>query len=144
MDVGRGSAATDPERASVASYFDMVDRIQPGAMNGEPDGVAREMASALANGDTSGLDKMIRETEAAKTRLAAVAPPASCAAHHRESLGSLDDALAVLQSLKSAMESSDPAAQLANVAAQGNALRARAEILQKEEQALRERYGLKR
>ena len=140
----RSSAGFDAERASVAAYFNAVDRIQMGGMTGEAEGIAREMAAALANGDTSGLDKMIRETEAAKQSLAAVTPPASCAAHHRETLASFDDAMDVLRSLKTAMESSDPATQLAGVSARATALRPRAEALQKEELTLRERYGLKR
>ena len=140
----QGSAGSDSMRAAVAAYFDAVDHIQPGAMSGEAEGVAHEMAAALTSGDTSSLDKMIRETEAAKARLAAVTPPVPCAAHHRESLGSLDDAMEVLRSLKTAMESSEPATQLANVSTQATALRSRAEALQKEELALRERYGLKR
>jgi type IV secretory pathway VirB10-like protein len=139
-----GNAASDPERAAVAAYFDAVDHIQAGAVSGEPDAVANEMAAALANGDTSGLDKMIRQTEAAKASLAAITPPAPCVTHHRESLASLDDALEVLRSMKTAMESSDPVAQLANVSAKATALRSRADVLQKEEQALRQRYGLKR
>jgi len=77
-------------------------------MSGEAEGVANEMAAALAKGDTSGLDRMIRETEAAKESLAALTPPASCATHHRGSLGSLDDALEILRSLKTAMESPGP------------------------------------
>ena len=140
----RGSAGFDAERASVAAYFDAVDHIQAGSMSGEAEGVANEMAAALAKGDTSGLDKVIRETEAAKQGLAALTPPASCAAHHRESLASLDDAMEVLRSMKTTMESSEPATQLANVSARATALRSRADALQKEELALRERYGLKR
>jgi type IV secretory pathway VirB10-like protein len=140
----RGSAGFDAERASVAAYFGAVDHIQAGSMSGEAEGVAREMAAALANGDTSGLDKMIRETEAAKQSLAALSPPASCAAHHRESLASLDDAVEVLRSLKSAMESSEPASRLADVSTRATALRSRAEALQKEELVLRQRYDLKR
>jgi hypothetical protein len=42
------------------------------------------------------------------------------------------------------MESSDPVAALSAVTAKGQALRTRADFLQKEEQALRERYGLRR
>jgi len=140
----RGSAASDPMRAAVSTYFDAVERVQAGAASGDPNGIAQEMAAALANGDTSGLDKMIRETEAAKARLAAVAPPAPCAAHYRESVGSLDDALDVLRSLKAAMESSEPVAQLGAVTTRAQALRTRADALQKEELTLRERYGLKR
>ena len=100
------------------------------------------MAAALAKGDTSGLDRMIRETEAAKESLAALTPPASCAAHHRGSLGSLDDALEILRSLKTAMESPEPAVQLPGVAARATALRSRVDVLQREEVALRQRYGL--
>ena len=134
----------DAERAAVVAYFEAIDRIQPTEMNGEAEGVAGGIASALANGDTSGLDRMIRDTEAAMVRLSAVTTPPPCAVHHRESLGSLDDALEVLRSLKAAMESSDAAAALATVSARGNALRSRAEALKKEEATLRERYGLKR
>ena len=139
----RGGAGSDSMRAAVAAYFDTVEHIQAGAMSGEANSVAQEMAAALASGDTSSLDKMIRETEAAKERLAAVAPPAPCATHHRESLGSLDDALEVLRALKAAMESPEPIAQLASVSTRGAALRSRADVLQKEEVALRRRYGLK-
>lgn len=140
---GREDAGSDPMRAAVASYFDAVDHIQQGAMSGDADGIAHEMAAALANGDTSGLDKMIRQTEAAKASLAVITPPAPCAAFHRESLASLDAGIEVLRSLKAAMESSEPVAQLANVSARATELRSRAEALQKEEAALRERYGLK-
>jgi hypothetical protein len=140
----RNSGGADPMRYAVAAYFETVERIQVGSMSGNAESVGQEMAAALASGDMSSLDKMIRETEAAKVRLAAVAPPAPCAAHHRESLGSLDDALEVLRSLKAAMESPEPIGQLANVTTRAQALRSRAEVLKKEELALKERYGLKR
>jgi hypothetical protein len=139
----RGNAGADPERAAVVAYFDAADRIQAGAMSGEAEGIANEMAAALANGDTSSLDKMIRQTETAKASLAAVTPPAPCASVHRETLASLDDSLEVLRSMKSAMESSEPAAQLASVATRATALRSRANALQTEELALRQRFGLK-
>jgi hypothetical protein len=139
----RNGGGEDPTRAAVAAYFDTIERIQVGSMSGNAESVGQEMAAALASGDMSSLDKMIRETEAAKVRLAAVSPPAPCAAHHHESLGSLDDALEVLRSLKAAMESQEPVAQLGNVSARAQALRSRSEILQKEERALKERYGLK-
>jgi hypothetical protein len=140
----RRGAGTDSARAAVAAYLDAVDHIQPGKMSGDAESVAGEMAGALAKGDTSGLDRMIRETEAATESLAALTPPAPCAALHRESLGSLDDALEVLHSLKTAMESPDPAAQFTGVATRATALRSRSEALQKEELALRQRYGLTR
>jgi hypothetical protein len=139
----RGVAGADPARAAVAAYFDAVDHIQKGAMSGDADSVAQEMAAALANGDTSGLDKMIQQTESAKAGLAAITPPAPCADFHRESLASVDSGIEVLRTLKAAMNSSDPAGQLARVSAQATELRSRADALQKEELALRQRYGLK-
>jgi type IV secretory pathway VirB10-like protein len=141
---GADAARSGPDRAVVAAYLDAIDRVQPGATGGSPEGIANELAAALANGDTSGLDGLIRETEDAKERLTGLRPPAACAAHHRESLGSLDDALGVLRSLKTAMESPDPAAGLAQVAEQATALRSRAEALRREETTLREGYGLTR
>lgn len=139
----RESQGSDSARAAVAAYLDAVEQIQAGKL-GEAEGVANEMAAALAKGDTSGLDGMIREAEAARGSLGALAPPASCAAHYRESLGSLDDALEILRSLKTAMESPEPAAQLPGIATRAAALRSRAEALQKVEVALRQRYGLTR
>ena len=142
--MGNSPGAIDPASAAVAKYLDAVDQIQPANVSGGAESIAGEMAAALARGDTSGLDGMIRDSEAARQRLAALRPPETCAAHHRETLGSLDDALEMLKSLKSAMESSDPAGALANVASRANTLRTRAEALQNEDRALRQRYGLSR
>lgn len=142
--MGSTPGAIDPASAAVAKYLDAVDQIQPANVSGGAESIAGEMAAALARGDTSGLDGMIRDSEAARQRLAALRPPDGCATHHRETLGSLDDALEMLRSLKGAMESSDPAAALANVASRANTLRTRAEALQNEDRALRQRYGLSR
>lgn len=141
---GDPAAATDPVAAAVAKYLADVDRIQPANLNGSPESVAAEMAGALARGDTSGLDAMIRQTEAAKERLAAVRPPAPCTVHYEKSLESLDDAMGMLRALKSSMQSPDPVAGLAAVSARANILQARAEALQSEDRALRQRFGLTR
>lgn len=135
---------TDPAAEAVARYLDAVDRIQPANLNGSPESVATEMAGALARGDTSGLDAMIRQTEDAKGRLAALRPPAPCAAHYDKTLESLDDAIGMLRALKSSMQSSDPVAGLASVQARAATLQTRAEALQHEDRALRQRYGLTR
>lgn len=136
--------ASDPERAAVAAYLEALDGIRPAAIDGDAESVANGMAVALANGDASGLDKLARETEDARRRLTSVVPPPSCAAHHRETLGSLDDALEMLRSVKEAMASPEPATVLAAVAAKATALRSRAESLEREDRALRERFGLAR
>lgn len=137
-------ASADPERGAVAAYLDAIDRIQPAQVSGSAENAANELATALAKGDTSGLDAMIRDSEAAKAKLSALVPPAPCAGHYRESLASLDDALGMLRSLKGAMESPDPVGALVGVAGRATELRSRAEALQREDAALRQRYGLNR
>lgn len=136
--------APDPERAAVAAYLEALDGSRPAALEGDAESVANGMAVALANGDSSGLEKLERETEDARRRLASVVPPPACAAHHRETLGSLDDALGMLRSVKEAMASPEPATALLAVASKATALRTRAESLEREDRALRERYGLAR
>ena len=79
--MGNSPGAIDPASAAVAKYLADVDQIQPANLNGSPESVATEMATALARGDTSSLDAMIRQTEAAKERLAAARPPAPRAVH---------------------------------------------------------------
>jgi hypothetical protein len=136
--------APDPERAAVAAYLEALDGTRPAALEGDAESVANGMAVALANGDASGLERLARETEDARRRLASVVPPPSCTAHHRETLGSLDDALEMLRSVKEAMASPEPATALLAVAAKATALRTRAESLDREDRALRARYGLAR
>lgn len=144
MITGDSPATIDPASAAVAKYLADVDQIQPANLNGSPESVATEMATALARGDTSGLDAMIRQTEAAKERLVAVRPPAACAVHYQKSLESLDDAVEMLRALKSSVQSPDPVAGLASVQARAGILQTRAEALQNEERALRQRFGLTR
>ena len=137
-------APADPERAAVSAYLATIDRIQPAEIGGSAESAANELAMALAKGDTSGLDTMIRDTEAAKRQLAAVAPPPQCAAHYRECAGSLDDGLEMLRALRDALASPDPTSALLGVSARATGLRERAEALQREDAALRRRYGLER
>ncbi len=141
---GDSAVAADPAATAVATYLADVDQIQPANLSGSPESVAGEMATALARGDTSGLDAMIRQTEAAKEKLAAVRPPAPCAVHYQKSLESLDDAVEMLRALKSSMQSPDPVSGLASVQARASILQTRAEALQNEDRALRQRYGLTR
>ena len=133
-----------PDAAAVAGYFAALDAIGPSGPAGDPQSLAGGLATALAQGDTSGVDRLIGETEESRARLLAIAPPAACAAHHRETLASLDDALGMLRALKAAAGSDDPATALVDVATRSTALKGRAEALQAEERALRERYGLAR
>ena len=135
-------AAVDPVRTAVASYFQAIDRIQPGQLGADPEAMAKGIIEGLGKGDTSGIDGMIRQSETVRAKLAALATPAPCVAHHQESLGALDDSLKILQSVRNSMLTSSPSALPQDFASQANQLRERAEKLQQEEKTLRERYGL--
>lgn len=138
------AAPADPLRGAVAAYLAAVDDLQPGKRGVDAQSMGNEMAAALAKGDLSGLDELIRDTESARQRLSALSPPAPCLPFHRESLASLSDALEMLRTLKKAVSSGDPVAQLAEVSSKATSLQGRSEALRKAEQELRERYGLSR
>lgn len=131
----------DQHRSAVAAYFRALDQIQPEQFSGDAQSMAQEMAAAMAKGDTSGLDKLLKQAQATKGRLTSISVPPPCAHHHRESLNSLEDGLSLLQSIKQALGNSDPGA-LMSMATQATAMKKRAEALQGEEQRLREFYGV--
>jgi hypothetical protein len=135
-------SAGDSVRTLVVAYFDAIDHIQPAGTGGDPESTAQGIMGSLAKGDSSGFDGMIRQAEIARGRLAAISPPQPCASYHRECLVSLDNGLALMRSLKTAMAGQGAEGQLTSLAAQAEVLRKRSESLQTEEQALRRHYGV--
>lgn len=133
-------SAGEPVRPLVVAYFDAIDHIQPAGSGGDPESTAQGIMGSLAKGDFSGFDGMIRQAEVARGRLAAISPPQPCATYHRECLDSLDNGLALMRSLKTAMAGQGAEGQLTSLAAQAEVLRKRSESLQAEEQALRRHY----
>ncbi len=131
----------DAQRAAVAAYFQAIDHLQPDELGGSAEDKAQEIVTALIKGDASGLDGLIRQSEAAKQRLAAIVPPAPCARFHQECQANLDESLGMLRSIKQSISASDPKA-LEGLTQSIYALRARAEAMQREEKDLGQRYGL--
>ncbi len=132
--------ASESVRALVVAYFDAIDHLQPAGTGGDPESTAQGIMGSLTKGDSSSFDGMIQQAEAARDRLVAISPPQSCATYHRESLASLDDGLALIRSLKTAMAGQGAEGQLISLAAQAEVLRKRSETLQTEEQTLRRLY----
>ena len=132
--------ASESLRALVVAYFNAIDHLQPGGTGGDPESTAQGIVGSLAKGDSSGFEGMIQQAEGARGRLAAISPPQPCATYHRESLASLDDGLALMRSLKTAMAGQGAEGQLTSLAAQAEVLRKRSETLHTEEQALRRLY----
>jgi len=133
--------APDGLRASVAAYFEAVNQIQPGQMAGDPSEMANKIVEGMGKGDMSGLDDLTSQMASAKRRLEALKPPQPCAGHYRESLACLDESLKMIQGMKKAIETSDLDA-LSRLSSHGNELRNRTEALAREEQEIRQRYGL--
>lgn len=133
--------AADPIRAGVAGYFQAIERIQPGQLSGDPETMAKGVLEGVVKGDTSGIDGMILQSEAARASLGALTPPAPCAAFHHESLAALDESLGILRSLRTALQAGSLPADFAP---QAELLRIRTEKLQREEKTLRDKYGLTR
>ena len=132
--------APDPVRAEVAAYFQALDRIQPGQMSGDPESMAQGLLDTISKGDTSGFDGMVRQAESARAALAALVPPAPCTAFHQKSLASLDDSLALLRSFRNSLTGS--ATSLDDLAFKATGIQSRAQALQREEKALKQRYGV--
>ncbi len=131
-----------PMRQAVAAYFASIDALQPGGLGGEPQALAQEIVGGLGKGDSSGLDRIIQQTEATRQKLSSLQPPAPCVAHHRACLASLQESLGLLRSLRGAADASD-GSQLAHLTANAQGMQARAEALQREDEALRRRFGLR-
>ena len=131
-----------PVRAQVVAYFDAIDHLQPAGKGGDPESTAQGIIGSLTKGDSSGFEGMIQQAETSRGRLAAISPPQPCLAYHRECLVGLDNGLALMRSLKTAMAGQGADGQLTSLAAQAEVLRQRSESLQTEEQALRRLYGV--
>lgn len=130
----------DPARASVAAYFQAVEAIQP-ASAGDPDSMAQQVVAGLGKGDMSGFEDMIQQAQATRNRLSAITPPQPCAAYHRESLVSLDAGLNLMRDMKQALSTPGQEETAIQLADRANALKARTDALQLQENALKQRYG---
>lgn len=135
------SAVLEPERAAAVAFFDALDHLTPGQFSGDPQASAQEMVAGLGKGDSSGFDRLIAQAEEARGKLAALAPPPSCAGFHRESLAQLEESLVLMRANKKAMQGGESDA-LTALLARAQSLRARADALQREEKALRQRFGI--
>jgi hypothetical protein len=99
------------------------------------------MLSGLGKGDSGEMDAMIRQAQGARDRLAAIVPPRPCVAYHQESLAVLAEGLEQMQAVKGLFASPDPASQVAGLTGKANAMKARADRLQEQEKALRQKYS---
>ncbi len=127
------------EAAEVRAYLAAVDEIGAGTQDlGNPSDFANDLLNQAVMGDTSGVDSLLSQARASQAALAKVKPPESCKAHYRLMLAEMKMSVGILQSLKSALETSDSMA-LAGMAGKGAAAQRHARDLQKLTAELRER-----
>jgi hypothetical protein len=129
-------------RAQVAAYFHQMDNIQPGSLSGDPQSVANEVLEGAMNGDMSRFDDLIHKARAGQERARHIHPPPPCAHYHHETLALAEESVAMVESMKQAMNGGDASALMA-LSARAQAAQSRAEALQREESALKRRYGVR-
>jgi len=134
-----GAPRNDGDRAAVQAYFRALDGLQPD-VKGEPDQVAQEVMAGFAKGDTARFDGMDRQAQTARNRMAALTPPAPCAAFHQESLAVMEADLDLMRGIRQAMAATDGSTALGALTEKANALKARTEALKARETALRAQY----
>ncbi len=123
----------------VRAYLAAVEDIGAGTQDlGDPSNFANDLLNQAIMGDTSGVDSLLAQTRASQAALAKVKPPESCKAHYRLMLAEMKTSVQILQSLKSALETSDSMA-LAGMAGKGAAAQRQARQLEKLTTELRER-----
>ena len=127
------------EAAAVRAYLAAVDQVAAGTQElGDPSDFANDLLNQAIMGDTSGVDSLLSQARASQGALARIKPPESCKAHFRLMLAEMKTSVQILQSLKSALETSDSMA-LAGMAGKGAAAQRQARELQKLTAELRER-----
>ena len=129
-----------PSRAAVAAYFQAVNALQPQS-GGAPEAMAQQVMGSFAQGDTSGFQAMLQQAQETRKRMAAIPVPQPCAAYHQETLACLDAGLDLMLAIQKAI-SGTPDAQAPDLTNQANALKARSNALQGQEQALKRVFGL--
>jgi hypothetical protein len=131
------------EAGEVRTYLAAVDAIGAGTQDlGNPSDFANELLNQAVMGDASGVDSLLAQARASQAALAKVKVPESCKAHYRLLSGEMRTSIEILQTLKTALETSDSLA-LAGMAGKGAAAQRQARELEKLTAELRERSAAK-
>lgn len=138
-----GGALPPPAlRREVAEYFRRMDATQSAAKTwSDPTALAQEVLADAMRGDSSGFDKLIAASAAARDGVRTMTVPAPCAEHHRLTLALLNDAVVILTRLRDGVAAGDPGA-VAGIATSGSALEARARAVDELGASLRSQYGV--
>lgn len=129
------SIASNTDRAALDTYLANIKSIEV-AGGSDPNALAQEIMAGAAQGDTSGMDKLIASIDDAERRARALTPPPAAAEYHRMVLETMKDSSTVVREMKSALATGNLSA-LAGLASKAQTMQARAEQLEQLEKQLR-------
>jgi len=135
------AAAPGGDKAALQAYFAQVESIQIGPA-GDANSFAQQLITASLKGDTSDIDQLVRDLDRAESNVRAIAAPAAARAHHEALLGQISESKQMMAKIAKALgKGGDPSA-LSDMAGAARAMQAKAEVLEREEKALKQRAGL--
>lgn len=135
--------ANSGDAAAVQSYFTQMDQLAGvNPFGDDAQGTAEKLLASAMGGDTSGFDAMIKIANDAVAKAQAITPPSACAHYHAEMIEMLQASATVMTSLKQMIARSDSGA-LGSIAASATGLQSRASALQREQTAIKQRYGIR-
>lgn len=134
---------TESARREVARYFAEVETLQRASKgwSGDVNAVAQEIVNNAANGDTSGMQRLLDANRRLADGLRAVTAPADCAPHLEKTLETLKAADDLLVKMRTAIQAQDVAA-LAALGAAGQDIERRAKETDALAAEIKSRYGL--
>lgn len=118
-------------------YFQKVDEAVKDSSNlGDANQFATEILQRSLNGDSSGFDRLLANTEKAQAALKAIHPPEACKEHFRLLQRQLEASENLLRKVKAATVSMDTSA-LSALSSEGHAMEEEAKKFQELERKLR-------
>jgi hypothetical protein len=130
------------EKAAVERYFGATDPLQNADVE-NPEASGNALMEAASSGDLSGLHALVAKARLTEAKARALTPPPSCAAYHQQLLHLLGQNRELLQKLASGIGGDDVSA-LPALLEQANATKSHADALEREERAVKKRFGITR
>jgi len=125
----------DKKTWAMNEYFGKVHALQVGPPGTSPQSFAQQMLSDTMNGDTSGIDGLLKEAKDAERKAKDLRPPTGAEGYHRKLIDLLGDSARLLASEREALitKNSD---QLMSLVSTAKRLEQKALALEEEEKSL--------
>jgi hypothetical protein len=131
----RGDAITIASTDTISAYLSQVRALQVGPASADPSEFAQQLISDAMQGNTSGIDELLRQAQDAQRRAKMLSPPLGAEAYHASLLDLLAETTRVLALQRQALVQKDPD-KIGALMSSARALESRAKALQTAEQRL--------